>query len=217
MPRRRPDPETGLIPVDDVVEATPSFENAAANALDMEALPYPPPGSTAARRQRRPTWNDVRAGWNPGPRMMVNVQRDFMRDMVAVRVAQVDRNGNMLVPRSIEWEAVQAGSTVASEPFFIDERAAEALSRELMPLTDTGREAREWERRYEESRQEIRSLANQLEETRERCDAHADQVTFLRRTVRWLEQELRDANRERRGQFDPTVAPEVPTPSEFAG
>jgi hypothetical protein len=206
MPPRRPDPETGLIPTD------PNLSLADLPMVTEAPQDYVPP-----RRSRRPTWNDVREGWNPGPRMMVNVQRDFMRDMVAVRVAQVDRNGNMMVPRSIEWETVQAGSAVASEPFFIDERAAETLSRELMPLTDTGREAREWERRYEEARQELRSLANQLEETRERCDAHADQVTFLRRTVRWLEQELRDANRERRGQFDPTTTPEAPTPSEFTG
>jgi hypothetical protein len=173
---------------------------------------YVPP---RARPRRSYGYNELRyiEQATMRPRTLVTVERDFARDAVRCSVVQADGNGNLLVPERIEWRAVQAGEEANVPPMYLDERAVETLAQQLMPLSMAGREAREMERRYEETRTELRSVANQLQETRDRNDDLNDQVAFLRRTVRWLEQELRDANRERRG-----IAPRPePTPSAFTG
>jgi hypothetical protein len=203
MPSRRPDPETGLIPVEqeslsDVLEPVPMAMT--------EARAYEPP---SIRRTRRSTIQQHR--------MLANVEYDYRRQMMALHVCQADGwTGAMMVPE-VTWRPVEPGVESDHQPFYLDERAAEQLAESMDRLPGRRDERRRWESRHEEDRAEIRSLANQLEQARDRCDDLADQVTFLRRTVRWLEQELRDANRERRGSFDASATPEPPARSEFDG
>jgi hypothetical protein len=147
------------------------------------------------------------------PRTLATVERDFARAMVALRLVQADGNGNLLVPEVVEWRAVQAGVEANIPAYYLDERAVETLAEQLEPLSRLGRNRRDMEHHYEETRNELRNVANQLQETRDRNDDLREQLSFLRRTVRWLEQELRDAHRERRG-----IPPRPePAPSAFAG
>jgi hypothetical protein len=195
MPSRRPDPETGLIPVDPPQEAT----------FDMVAEELPVPYRTPRPRRRVESWM-------PQTRLFAGAQMDFARQMVAIYFSQTDAQGNTRVPR-IEWVTIPAGEINPEAPFYLDERAADMLAESLEPCTGRRNERREMDRRYEEARMELRSVANQLDEVRNHRDTLAEQATFLRRQVAWLERELRDANRERRGV---APAPE-PTPSAFSG
>jgi hypothetical protein len=205
MPRR-PDPETGLIPVSEPAEAIPEA------SLDFDAPIAAQSNWTSAPRRprRRPSYDDLVRDLT---RTLAGAQMDMSRQQVALHVTQRDRNGNLMVPDQITWRVVEPGTQADAVPFYLDEQAAENLAESLEPITRYGRRRREYQREVDEVRAECRSLANQLQETRDRCDNYAEQVAFLRRTVRWLEAELRDAHRERRGIPHP---PER-TPSEFAG
>jgi hypothetical protein len=148
----------------------------------------------------------------PQMRTFAGAQMDMMRQQVAIYFSRTDANGDTHVPR-VEWVTIPAGEVNPEAPFYLDERAAEMLVESLEPCTGRRNERREMDRRYEEARMELRNVANQLQEVRDHRDTLAEQATFLRRQVAWLERELRDANRERRGV---APAPE-PTPSAFSG
>jgi hypothetical protein len=169
------------------------------------------------RPRRSYGYNELREmAYTMQPRIFAGAQLDMARQMVALHISQVDPHGRQMVLRP-EWVECEPGTLPPVPPLFLTEQDARHLAESAAEATGRRNERQRWESRHEEDRAEIRSLANQLEQARDRSDDLADQVAFLRRTVRWLEQELRDANRERRGAFDPTTTPEAPARSEFDG
>lgn len=105
----------------------------------------------------------------------------------------------VLVPT---WQVVEPGEDPGVEPLVLDDRAAESLSQALSAHNIYRRRYEMEMQNHNDTRNELRSLANQLDEVRSHRDTLNEQARFLRRQVAWLERELRDANRERRCEHE---------------
>lgn len=134
----------------------------------------------------------------PAAPLSINVERDYARSGVNLHVRAGGPYEGLAVIDRIVWRAIQPGEEVQPNPLWLDERAARVLAEQLGEFHPEMRRLARTREQLDASQNELRSLSNQLEEIRNHNLTLVRTNQEQQRQCRWLERELRDANRERR-------------------
>ena len=206
MPRR-PDPETGLVPTEEVGYAMQADVSPPRRTLmraydDSSPLDYSQlERMVADTRAIISSSRDMPQHQPQGMAMQVYAERDLQHGGANIHVRAVDhRRDTMAVIENITWRAVQPGEEAPSSPFRLSSDSAEQLVEQLRDFNPQARRAQQYREQRDQAQSELRSLSNQLSEIRNHNETLVRTNEEQQRQIRWLERELRDANQERRAQ-----------------